>query len=330
MERYSALKQKARATKRKFSNIEKKLRSPLDEITLDDADQNMKDILQRAMLYVTENETSCQKAILKALLDLEQKRAVASKAGSPDVDDDPESTNEELADFILNEMKNNAKVIAGKGCTIRYSARTVRIAMSIWLRSPAAYREFKEASLTIFPSERYLRSMKTMTVYEEGDDPRIYGWYHDEIVSKKKGEKMIGQLLYDELKLKSDFAFHSGTNKTVGMVSRNSDSMSLIDELDVLVDDRSTEFEAFEPALYVNQYRFRGVFGERHNANYFYNKGSLTGDAILRQMIHVISCYDMINVEIHGICSDAGGGNARLFTLLTRGSKVASGNDSQK
>ena len=39
------------------------------------------------------------------------------------------------------------------------------------------------------------------------------------------------------------------------MVSRNSDSMSLIDELDVLVDDRSTESEAFEPALHVNQYR---------------------------------------------------------------------------
>jgi hypothetical protein len=101
--------------------------------------------------------------------------------------------------------------------------------------------------------------------------------------------------------------------------------MSLIDELDVLVDDRSTEFEAFEPALYVNQYCFNGVFGERHNANYFYNKGSLTGYAILRQIIHVISCYDMINVEIHGICSDAGGGNARLFMLLTQGSKVAFG-----
>ena len=116
MERYSALKQ-ARATKRKLSNVEKKLRSPLDEITLEDADQNMKDILQRAMLYVTDNETSCQKAILRALLDLEQKRAVASKAGSPD-EDDPGSTNEELADLILNEMKKNAKVIAGKECRI--------------------------------------------------------------------------------------------------------------------------------------------------------------------------------------------------------------------
>jgi hypothetical protein len=169
--------------------------------------------------------------------------------------------------------------------------------------------------------------MNTMAVYEEDDDPRIYGWYHDEIVSKSKGKKMIGQLLYDELKLKSEFAFHSGTNKTVGMVSRKIDSMSLIDELDVLVNDCSTELEAFEPALYVNQYRFRGIFGKSHNANYFSNKGSLTGDAILRQIIHVISCYDMINVEIHGICSDVGGGNARLFTLLTQGSNVASGND---
>ena len=48
---------------------------------------------------------------------------------------------------------------------------------------------------------------------------------------------------------------------------------------------------------------------------------------ILRQIIHVISCYNLINVEIHGICSDAGGGNARLYTLFTQGTKVSSGSD---
>jgi hypothetical protein len=86
--------------------------------------------------------------------------------------------------------------------------------------------------------------MKSMSVYKEGDDPWIYGWFSDKIVSKQKEETMIGQLLYDELKLKSDFAFHSGMNKTaVGMASRRSDSMSLIDELDVLVDEDSTHLE---------------------------------------------------------------------------------------
>ena len=190
MERYSALKQKARANKRKLANVEKKLTSHLDEITLDDADQNMKDILKSAMTYVTNNETSCQKAILQALLDLEQKRVGASKAQRHD-EDSLESTNEELAELILNQMKNIANVIAGKECNIRYSAQTVWIAMSLWLRSPAAYREFKDAYLTIIPSKQYLRSMKTMLVYEEGDTPRIYGWYQDEIVSKNKEKQWL-------------------------------------------------------------------------------------------------------------------------------------------
>jgi hypothetical protein len=62
------------------------------------------------------------------------------------------------------------------------------------------------------------------------------------------------------------------------MVSGHSASMSLIDKLDVLVGEDSTQLEEFEPALYVNQPHF---CGKCHNSNYFYNKGSLTGDAIL-------------------------------------------------
>ena len=84
-----------------------------------------------------------------------------------------------------------------------------------------------------------------MAVQIEGDDHWMYGWYNDEIVlSKKKGE-----VLFDKLKLKSDFAFHSGTNKAVGMVNTNSYSMNFIDEHDVLVDDSSNQIEAFEPTL---------------------------------------------------------------------------------
>ncbi len=50
-------------------------------------------------------------------------------------------------------MRNNAHVIAGTERQIRYSARSIRIAMALWLRSPAAYREFKDLSLTIIPDQ---------------------------------------------------------------------------------------------------------------------------------------------------------------------------------
>jgi hypothetical protein len=141
-ERYLSLKKKATATK------QKKLTSRLDEITLDDSDKVMKDILRKAMAYVKENESTCQKTVLKALMAIEQKRAGVSI----DVNNN-ESTNEEMAEMICNQMRNNAHVIAGTERQIRYSARSIRIAMALWLRSPAAYREFKDSSLTIIPDQ---------------------------------------------------------------------------------------------------------------------------------------------------------------------------------
>ena len=70
-ERYSSLKKKVSATKQKLASVEKKLTSRLDEITLDDSDKDMKDILRKAM--TKENESTCQKAIIKALMAIEQK-----------------------------------------------------------------------------------------------------------------------------------------------------------------------------------------------------------------------------------------------------------------
>jgi hypothetical protein len=83
-ERYSALKRTARATKQKLSIVEKKLTSHLDEITLDDSDKKMKEVLRKAMTYIQNNESSCQKAILQALMDIEQKRPDVCNDGRND------------------------------------------------------------------------------------------------------------------------------------------------------------------------------------------------------------------------------------------------------
>jgi hypothetical protein len=124
---YSALRKKARATKQKMAIVKKKLISHLDKITLDDSDKSMKDILNKAMLYIQKNESSCQKAILQALMDIEQKRAGVST----DVNND--STNEEMAELICNHMRNSAHVIARIEHQIRYSAQSIQIPMVLWL-----------------------------------------------------------------------------------------------------------------------------------------------------------------------------------------------------
>ena len=53
-----------------------------------------------------------------------------------------------------------------------------------------------------------------------------------------------------------------------------------------------------------------------HNADFFFNDGSLDGNELIRQMIQVVLSYEFIGVKIFGIVSDAGGGNSKMFRLL--------------
>ena len=53
-----------------------------------------------------------------------------------------------------------------------------------------------------------------------------------------------------------------------------------------------------------------------HNADFFFNDGSLDGNELIRQMIQVVLSYEFIGVKIFGIVSDTGGGNSKMFRLL--------------
>jgi len=66
----------------------------------------------------------------------------------------------------------------------------------------------------------------------------------------------------------------------------------------------------------VNQWCFQSVKGVIHNAEYFFNSGSLMGDELMHQFMHVVSCYEAIGIWILGCICDAGGQNSHLFNYL--------------
>ena len=74
--------------------------------------------------------------------------------------------------------------------------------------------------------------------------------------------------------------------------------------------------DAKEPAVYVNQWRFRSTNNVVHNSNFFFNNGSLDGDELLSQMIHVVCGYKKMGATINGLLCDPGGSNRGLFKLL--------------
>ena len=88
--------------------------------------------------------------------------------------------------------------------------------------------------------------------------------------------------------------------------------------------DKPSEELSKKSTVYVNQWRFRSTNNLVHNADFFFNNGSLDGNELIRQMIQVVMSYEFIGVKVFGIVSDAGGGNTKMFKLL-QGHNVVKG-----
>ena len=82
------------------------------------------------------------------------------------------------------------------------------------------------------------------------------------------------------------------------------------------MNQRNPQTNQKKVTVYANQWRFRSTKNLVHNADFFFNNGSLDGNELIRQMMLVVMAYEFIGVKIFGIVSDAGGGNTKMFKLL--------------
>ena len=58
----------------------------------------------------------------------------------------------DLVGFILGEIQNSARQLAGRPRTARFSPRVVRLSLGLWMRSPAAYKVLQGSGLMVVPS----------------------------------------------------------------------------------------------------------------------------------------------------------------------------------
>ena len=121
----------------------------------------------------------------------------------------------------------------------------------------------------------------------------------------------------DELKLRSGIYMFRSSHELAGFAS-DTKEMNLGAELKNLMssDEDKPSDETFEQTQYVNQWRFRSLYNKTFNCEYFYNAGHLNGEELQRQFLHIVRCLEFVGVMVLGLCSDAGGSNARLFKLL--------------
>ena len=147
--------------------------------------------------------------------------------------------------------------------------------------------------------------------------------FFDEYVTSNS--PVIGQLIFDEMKLKTGVFWRTSDHTVCGFATANQNSTirSVLSDMIQNGGDGTDEFyDTSSPAVYVNQWRFRSIVNVIHNSTFFFNSGSLDGNELLSQMMHVVCGYEKIGVKIYGIVCDAGGSNRGLFKLLRDGLKL--------
>ena len=126
-----------------------------------------------------------------------------------------------IADFvddILNKIRNFQLVKEGKKKRVRYTAREIRLALSLYNMNPATYKDLRDSALYIYPSENKIKEWQKKLAVEDGVDSLTYRRLRERlnILNTKKTE--YAQLLVDEMKLQSGICANAMTNKVAGIV----------------------------------------------------------------------------------------------------------------
>lgn len=179
----------------------------------------------------------------------------------------------------------------------------------MWARSPAGYREFKSISPLLLPSERtYQRAKKENKSRDGAQCVQVY--LSNQL--SRCGENVHGYLIFDEMKLKGGVIFNSQTGEAVGMAD---DMLDLKSVLKRLFSDGGQEFKGAEK---VNQWMYMTLGPNRRSfaCGYFFNDGKLSGDTMLRQFDHVVTCCESTGAHVVGVTCDLGGPNGRFMQRL--------------
>lgn len=303
---------------RKVSHLMEKVKQN-EDIEFDNSLADVQSCVQKALEYALKNGNEAKFVL----------NSVVTQLLSSQVETTVKLTASEITDFVESVVDNvihKAKVMSGREKSIRFSAPLLRMALSLWTRSKKGYEELKETSQLILPCSRSMRRLQKKMRVKEGIHPPVYGWFFDEHVSKKQPAVEHGHIIFDEMKLKSGIFWNTADHSLVGFASQDNKVLTIDDDLQQLFRDDNIEAARMdsveEPAVYVNQFRFRSIKNTIHNSEFFFNNGALTGDELLEQILHVITCYEMVGCRIHGILSDAGGVNARAFKLLRDSAKI--------
>jgi hypothetical protein len=271
------------------------------------------------------------------------------KEGLKEEKEDPDAKFEEkdidgILNFIVDELQNTLKDLAGKKNQKQYSALTMQLAYSDWSRSQAGYRATLALTPLARPSMRTMQRHQAQTMVRDGictkayeirfftrtaaaaaaykaaaevtatthpptanagEVPRERGFNAGEVPKER------GVVYVDEMKLKEEIAYSSTTHEPVGMANDTIDIKKIMKRI------IAGEKDEMKSAVYVNQWRYKNLATcEAFNVEFWFNDGKMSPETLFRQFLQVLFSLELIGCEVRGICLDAGGSNARFTRLL--------------
>ncbi len=265
----------------------------------------MKTNVAKSFNYANQNPKIVRDKVSQILKEIiqEENISIGSNVVLSDADCKP------IIDMIIDEIKNQCLAFNNQKRQSKYSSRMVGLAMSLYLQSgPTAYEQFRKDSIMIYPSSSYLKSLKYA---QDTTDGKSTAQYEDQL-KLRKGKEEIGQVIVDEMKLKKDVIINVKSGAVVGVT----DDFICQKKLMKNWLDNDKPDEMVEAATHVNQWQYRSTDGRVFNCEFFYNSGSLSGNALLEQFTRVVMNCELVGSKVFGLLCDAGGNNARLMNLL--------------
>ena len=129
--------------------------------------------------------------------------------------------------------------------------------------------------------------------------------------------QVAGHLIVDEMKLKSGVFFHTKSHEVTGFATEG-DGISLDEEIKHLfAESKNKKAENTKDVTsHVNQWRFRTYKNKVRNLEFYFNEGNTSRSEILRQLLHIVMCMSLIDVNVTGVSLDAGGNNRRFVRCI--------------
>ena len=124
--------------------------------------------------------------------------------------------------YLTTEIDNKGKQLAGKADLVEFTPTILQSAVVMYLCTKVGYKDQRKLSPLVMPCPSTIDRLLRDTRLNEGYSPLIYGHFFDEYVATTS--PVIGQLEFDEMKLKTGVCWRTSDHTVCGFTGSNQNS----------------------------------------------------------------------------------------------------------